>query len=191
MKRPLTCNLPTNNIGGMTGNRRRGGKTESIKWFIEDKAILQSYNSARRLPPPPFPLPWASCLSFSVFLCACCRAYWLERGERGGRGAKSYDREKAWPSWIIQYSGGFDGFELLNIQERLNKQGLNYSVEHIDQPLLTKLPNVLTLWTISTDCLFVHRLRRQSHCSKRWDSVISALSSSLSALEEGRGQCGY
>ncbi len=26
------------------------------------------------------PLPWASCLSFSVFLCVAGRAYWLEKG---------------------------------------------------------------------------------------------------------------
>jgi len=46
-------------------------------------------------------LPSASCLSFSVFLCVANRASWLKGG---GRGAKSYDREKARPSinhWIF------------------------------------------------------------------------------------------
>ncbi len=38
---------------------------DSIEWFIEDQAFLQSYDSA----PRPSPLPSASCLFFSVFLC--------------------------------------------------------------------------------------------------------------------------
>ncbi len=43
-----------------------------------------SYDSAPR--PPPSPLPSASCLSFSVFLCvaAAGRSYW--GGGGGGRG---------------------------------------------------------------------------------------------------------
>jgi hypothetical protein len=48
--------------------------------------------------PQPLPLPAASCLSFSVFLCIARRAYWQENGEGGSGGAKSYDGEKAWPS---------------------------------------------------------------------------------------------
>jgi hypothetical protein len=36
-------------------------------------------------PPPPYPLPSASRLSFSVFLCVAGRAYWRERvGVMGG-----------------------------------------------------------------------------------------------------------
>ncbi len=43
------------------------------------------------------PLPSASCLSFSVFLCVAGQAYWRESGGEGGRGgAKSYHHEKAW-----------------------------------------------------------------------------------------------
>ncbi len=51
-------------------------------------------------PPPSAPsLMWARCLTFSVFLCVAGRTYWRERGgRRGGQGAKSHDREKAWPS---------------------------------------------------------------------------------------------
>jgi hypothetical protein len=49
------------------------------------------------LPLPP--LPSATCLSFSVFLCVAGRADLRERGwVGGGRRAKSYDREKDWPS---------------------------------------------------------------------------------------------
>jgi hypothetical protein len=44
--------------------------------------------------PTPFhPLPSASCLFFSVFLCVTGQAYWWERW-----GAKSYDGEKDWYS---------------------------------------------------------------------------------------------
>ncbi len=45
------------------------------------------------------PLPWASCLSFSAFLCVSGRAYWREGGgEGGGQGAESYDSKKGWSS---------------------------------------------------------------------------------------------
>ncbi len=44
----------------------------------------------------PISLPSASCLAFSAFLCVAGPAYW--RGRRGWQGAKSYDRNKAWPS---------------------------------------------------------------------------------------------
>ncbi len=59
-------------------------RPESIEWFIEAQAVLQSYDSSPRPPPYP-PLLWlsASCLSFSVFLCAAGRE--LSDG-RVGRG---------------------------------------------------------------------------------------------------------
>ncbi len=53
-----------------------------------------SYNSANRPPLAPHHLPSATCLSFSVFLSSLLTG----EGGGGGRGAKSYDREKAWPS---------------------------------------------------------------------------------------------
>ncbi len=85
--------------------------SEGIEWFIEDQANLRSYDLAPRPPPSTFsrqevvsrllshPLT-ISCLSFSVFLFLCVpgRGYRFERGGGGGRGAKSYDREKAWSS---------------------------------------------------------------------------------------------
>ncbi len=37
-----------------------------------------SYDLAPTPPSPPLPLPWAACLSFSVFLCVAGRAYLLE-----------------------------------------------------------------------------------------------------------------
>ncbi len=59
----------------------------SIEYFIEDQA----------LPTPLYPpLPTASCLSFSVFLCVAGQAYW--RGGEGFGGTKSYDGEKSWSS---------------------------------------------------------------------------------------------
>ncbi len=53
-------------------------RTESFQRFIEDQAFLRSYVSAPR------PLPSATCLSLSVFLCVAGGA----TNERGG-GAKS------------------------------------------------------------------------------------------------------
>ncbi len=75
----------------------------NIEWFIEDQVFLPSYDLA----PPPFP----SHLSLSrqqvvSFNTSCVyqvgRAFWRERGEGGGGGAKSYDNKKAWSS--INYS---------------------------------------------------------------------------------------
>ncbi len=80
---------------------------ESIEWFIENQTVLRSYDSAPR--PHPSPLPPASYLSF-LSLCVGGRAYWRDKGRVGGRGAKSYDREEAWPS--INHSilsGKFEG----------------------------------------------------------------------------------
>ncbi len=67
---------------------------ERIEWFMEEQASLRCM--IRLLARPLPPLPSATCLSFSVFLCG--RAYCRERGVPGGRGAESYDRKKAWPS---------------------------------------------------------------------------------------------
>ncbi len=48
-------------------------------------------------PPPPLPLPTASCISY-LNLPKCCPLSLLkgEGGGEGGGGAKSYDSEKAW-----------------------------------------------------------------------------------------------
>ncbi len=70
--------------------------SESIKRFIEDQAFLRSYDSAPRPPPFNLLLPLTTCLSSKVFLVE------LTDGRAGGRGANSYDSEKAWPS--IYYS---------------------------------------------------------------------------------------
>jgi hypothetical protein len=53
----------------------------------------------------PLPLPSASYLSFSVFLCVRGRACWQD-GRGCGEGAKSYDSAARKPSllWIIEYS---------------------------------------------------------------------------------------
>ncbi len=64
--------------------------TESIERFIEDEAFLRSYEIAPQLHPPP--LCRQHCLSFS----SSCVSSLL--GDGGGRGAKSYDRGKAWSS---------------------------------------------------------------------------------------------
>jgi hypothetical protein len=61
---------------------------------------LRSNDSAPR--PPPLLYPARSCLSS----LPVCRRSSLLRGGRGGRGAKSYDREKAWPYIIhLKLSG--------------------------------------------------------------------------------------
>ncbi len=59
-----------------------GRGTESIEWWLEDQAFLRSYDPAPR-PPPSTPLPRASCLSFSVFLCVAGQTYWREWGVMG------------------------------------------------------------------------------------------------------------
>ncbi len=63
---------------------------EKTEQYIEDQAFLRSYDSVPR-PPPPHPRP---------------TTHWKSENERGnhadgkgeGRGAKSYDRKKAWSS---------------------------------------------------------------------------------------------
>ncbi len=70
----------------------------TIEWFTEDQAFSPAYGGSYPNLPP---LPLASCLSFSVFLCVACRAYWRERGEwrRGwGRSQTMCDGENAWSS---------------------------------------------------------------------------------------------
>ncbi len=68
---------------------------ERIEWFNRAKVICGRMIrlQARLLSPSPS----ASCLSFSVFLCVAGPAYSRERGGRvgHGRGAESYDRNKA------------------------------------------------------------------------------------------------
>ncbi len=69
---------------------------ESIEWFIEYQGFLAVVRLSPSRPPYP-PLPSASSLSFSGFLCVAGRANWRERcGVGGGRGAKSYNHEEAW-----------------------------------------------------------------------------------------------
>jgi hypothetical protein len=88
--------------GGDSGDSLASGlsrDSESIEWFIEDQAFLLSYDSAPR--PSPYPSSPASKLSIFLSLPVCRRSvlYWRGGGGAGdGRGAKSYDREKAWPS---------------------------------------------------------------------------------------------
>ncbi len=50
---------------------------ESIEWYTEDQAFLQSLLTPR---PPNPTLPSATFLSFSVFLCVADEAYWRKRG---------------------------------------------------------------------------------------------------------------
>jgi len=88
-------------------------KTEStyrmIYWGPSFLAVLWFGST----PTPHPPLPSASYLSFSVFLCVAGRAHWPERGEGvHGRAAKSYEREKACSS--INHSLGTLCFTLAN-----------------------------------------------------------------------------
>ncbi len=69
---------------------------ESIQWFIEGQAFLVVVRLGSYPTPPTSPVPSANCLSFS--LCVDSRPYWREIGGGSERGAKLYDREKAWPS---------------------------------------------------------------------------------------------
>jgi hypothetical protein len=80
---------------------------ESIECFMKDQASLRSHDSAPRPPPSPLsPSPVHSLsrqqvVSFSQSSCVVCRQSTLLTGEvggGGGRGAKSDDRKKAWPS---------------------------------------------------------------------------------------------
>ncbi len=85
-------------IRNNTQREKLAAHTESIEWFIEDRALSQSYDLA----PSSNSLPSASCLSLPV--CVAGQAYWRER-EGGGRGVKSIAR-KPGPLWTIQYSLG-------------------------------------------------------------------------------------
>jgi hypothetical protein len=74
---------------------------ESIELFIEEHAFLQSYDSSSL--PSPSPLSRQQIVSLSQSSCVSPVEF-TDRGggELSGRGAKSYDRKKAWP--CINYS---------------------------------------------------------------------------------------
>ncbi len=55
----------------------------SIEWFIQNQAFFLLNDSASLSPTSP--LPSATCLSFSVFLCVSGPAYCRERGKGGWR----------------------------------------------------------------------------------------------------------
>ncbi len=75
---------------------------ESIEWFTEDQAFSPSYDLA---PPPPLPpLPSASCLSFSAFLCATAHRSSLLTKEGRGWGPNRMTTRKPAPLQIFQYS---------------------------------------------------------------------------------------
>ncbi len=64
-------------------------------------------------------LPWASCLSFSVFLCFAGRAYWRERGEWVGKElnhslqyAKEFKRNRRIRQNYFSAYGGLEGCTL-------------------------------------------------------------------------------
>jgi hypothetical protein len=71
----LVPNVPTFHLPyspsekGGEESGQQWGRSESIEWFIEDQAFLQSNDSGPGPPPSRPPLPSASCLSFSVLLC--------------------------------------------------------------------------------------------------------------------------
>ncbi len=69
--------------------------TREFELFIEDQAFSPSYDLA---PSPPLPpLPSASCLSFSVFLCVAGRAYWREMGDGVGEEPNHTTARKSGP----------------------------------------------------------------------------------------------
>ncbi len=73
------------------------GTAESIEWFIEDQAFLQSNDSASSPPPALHPSP-AINLSLFLSLPVCRRSVGEMWEGVGGRGAKYQHREIAWPS---------------------------------------------------------------------------------------------
>ncbi len=84
----------------------RVGRSQSIEWFLEDKAFLLSYD----LDPPfyPVPLPRQQ-VSLSPSVSDPPVELTVARGAEGGRnGAKSYDCEKAWSSINHSILSGLD-----------------------------------------------------------------------------------
>ncbi len=98
------------------------------------------------LPHPLLPtIPSASCLSFSVFLCGAGRVYWLGGMGWDGRGAKSYDGEKAWSSInhsilsaiignCIAWAGWWESYHLWEGIQRV--QGAKRAEKHGLEPVL-------------------------------------------------------
>ncbi len=68
---------------------------ETIERFVEDQAFLRSYDSAPRPPAPSHP---SSPVSLSQSSCVSTVKLTDDGGGRCGRGAKSWDRVKAWSS---------------------------------------------------------------------------------------------
>ncbi len=85
---------------------KKGCLQVSNKWLrtIKSREYLMGYRELSFLVvtwfgSSPSPFPPISKLSVILSLPVCRRrAYWQERGRGGGRGAKSYDLEKVWPS---------------------------------------------------------------------------------------------
>ncbi len=76
--------------------------------IIKRMTKLRSRRRLIWLPPPPLlPLPSASCLTVSIFLCVAGRAYWRERVVDTWR-AKSHAAEEAWSSIHHSILSGFN-----------------------------------------------------------------------------------
>ncbi len=87
-----TCNAKCYSI-----SLQQVSQPESMELFIKDQAFLPSPDSAPRPPsPPPLSRQQLVSLSQSSYVSPVERQG--ERGGGGGRGSKSYDSEKAWPS---------------------------------------------------------------------------------------------
>ncbi len=116
--------------------------SESIKLFIEDHAFLWSYDSVPR--PPPF-LPSSQQL-VSLSPSSCVSSVELTNGRWGeevglGRGAKSYDRNTAWPS--INHSM-LSVYSYCERQIQLNMQFISPIILYTPYPL--NVHNHLFYW---------------------------------------------
>ncbi len=107
---------------------------EIIEWFLEGQAFLRPYDSAPR--PITFPpLPLASCLSISVFLCVAGQAFWQEGGGCGQRPYKCQAQLIIWDnrqlSEVFYKIWSFKSKENIFVLKQISKSKIDWKRQQI------------------------------------------------------------